>query len=66
MTAFVALMTLDCQRQERNKLDALCCFQFRPSMDKPTGQESLLFRFFKHIFAPEVSFFFLFQFCDIV
>jgi len=52
ITAFVALMTLDCQRQERNQLDALCCFRIRPSSEKPTGRESLLYRFFKCIYAP--------------
>jgi len=52
ITAFVALMTLDCQRQERNQLDALCCFTIRPSTEKPVGQESLLYRFFKCIYAP--------------
>jgi len=54
ITAFVALMTLDCQRQERNQLDALCCFRIRPSSERPTGRESLLYRFFKSIYAPWV------------
>lgn len=52
ITAFVALMTLDCQRQERNQLDALVCFSIRPSQERPVGQEDLLYRFFKSIYAP--------------
>lgn len=54
ITAFVALLTIDAQRQENNQLDAFCCFRIQPSMQKPVGQESLLYRFFKHIYAPWV------------
>jgi len=56
ITAFVALMTLDCQRQEKNQLDALCCFRLRPSERKPTAISisSCLYDFFKVFYAPTI------------
>uniref|UniRef100_UPI0037E848A2 NPC intracellular cholesterol transporter 1 n=1 Tax=Semicossyphus pulcher TaxID=241346 RepID=UPI0037E848A2 len=50
ISCFVSLLGLDVKRQETNRLDILCCVKL------PEGQEtktdSLLFRFFKKVYAP--------------
>ncbi|KAM9845012.1 NPC intracellular cholesterol transporter 1 [Aulostomus maculatus] len=52
ISCFVSLLGLDLRRQEGNRLDIICCVKL------PEGQEtktdSLLFRFFKKIYAPFV------------
>ncbi|XP_047446163.1 NPC intracellular cholesterol transporter 1 [Mugil cephalus] len=52
ISCFVSLLGLDAKRQEGNRLDILCCVKL------PEGQEaktdSLLFRFFKKVYAPFV------------
>jgi len=52
ITAFVALLTMDAQRQEENRLDLFSCFRINPSQERPVGQESWLYRFFKFVYAP--------------
>ncbi|XP_051944348.1 NPC intracellular cholesterol transporter 1 [Hippocampus zosterae] len=50
ISCFVSLLGLDLKRQEANRLDIICCAKL------PEGQEtrtdSILFRFFKKVFAP--------------
>ncbi|KAG8442189.1 hypothetical protein GDO86_011113 [Hymenochirus boettgeri] len=52
ITCFVSLFGLDIRRQEKNRLDILCCFpgcKRNSETDKPM---SLLFQFFKKFYAP--------------
>ncbi|XP_067887182.1 NPC intracellular cholesterol transporter 1 isoform X2 [Heterodontus francisci] len=49
ITCFVSLFGLDIQRQESNRMDIMCCVKQKAN----TGySEELLFRGFKHIYAP--------------
>ncbi|XP_074066171.1 NPC1-like intracellular cholesterol transporter 1 [Macrotis lagotis] len=51
MSAFVALLSLDCKRQEASRMDVCCC---APPRKLPPSQEgeSLLIRFFRKFYAP--------------
>ncbi|XP_067833782.1 NPC intracellular cholesterol transporter 1 [Heptranchias perlo] len=50
ITCFVSLFGLDIQRQESNRMDIMCCVK-QEKVD--TGHsEELLFKCFKHIYAP--------------
>ncbi|XP_017557987.1 NPC intracellular cholesterol transporter 1 [Pygocentrus nattereri] len=52
ISCFVSLLGLDMKRQERNRLDILCCIKLPEGQQEKT--EGLLFRFFKKVFAPFV------------
>ncbi|XP_053323939.1 NPC intracellular cholesterol transporter 1 [Spea bombifrons] len=52
ITCFVSLLGLDIRRQEKNRLDVLCCF---PGCNQSSGAEksqSWVFLFFKKLFSP--------------
>ncbi|KAM9439657.1 NPC intracellular cholesterol transporter 1 [Clarias gariepinus] len=50
ISCFVSLLALDIKRQERNRLDILCCFKLPEGPEENT--DSILFRFFKRFYAP--------------
>ncbi|KAG9278769.1 Niemann-Pick C1 protein [Astyanax mexicanus] len=50
ISCFVSLLGLDIKRQERNRLDILCCVKLPEVQQEKT--EGILFRFFKKIYAP--------------
>eukprot|EP00092_Neocalanus_flemingeri_P034693 GFUD01037748.1.p1 GENE.GFUD01037748.1~~GFUD01037748.1.p1 ORF type:complete len:796 (-),score=140.04 GFUD01037748.1:17-2356(-) len=50
VTCFVALMSLDMQRQKNNKFDILCCIQGSKKDTEPA--EGVLYRVFEHLYAP--------------
>lgn len=51
MTAFVALLSLDCKRQDSNRCELLCCIKVsRQRRNKPN--EGLLLPFMKKYYAP--------------
>ncbi|PIK57949.1 Niemann-Pick C1 protein [Apostichopus japonicus] len=51
ITCFVALLTLDSLRQEKNRYEILCCFQDKKAGQVPVGQ-GLLQQFVENIYAP--------------
>ncbi|XP_045383506.1 NPC intracellular cholesterol transporter 1 isoform X3 [Lemur catta] len=52
ITCFVSLLGLDIKRQEKNRLDILCCLRGAEDGTGVQASESCLFRFFKHSYAP--------------
>ncbi|XP_074056173.1 NPC intracellular cholesterol transporter 1-like [Macrotis lagotis] len=52
ITCFVSLLGLDIKRQEKNKLDILCCVRITEDRTSPQPSESYLFQFFKNVFSP--------------
>uniref|UniRef100_A0A8C8ZF85 NPC intracellular cholesterol transporter 1 n=1 Tax=Prolemur simus TaxID=1328070 RepID=A0A8C8ZF85_PROSS len=52
ITCFVSLLGLDIKRQEKNRLDVLCCLRGTGDGTGVQASESCLFRFFKHSYAP--------------
>ncbi|EGV93491.1 Niemann-Pick C1 protein, partial [Cricetulus griseus] len=52
ITCFVSLLGLDIKRQEKNRLDILCCVGGTDNGRGIQASESYLFRFFKNSFAP--------------
>ncbi|XP_036411674.1 NPC intracellular cholesterol transporter 1 [Colossoma macropomum] len=50
ISCFVSLLGLDIKRQERNRLDILCCIKLPETQEEKT--EGILFRFFKKVYAP--------------
>nr|XP_033789766.1 NPC intracellular cholesterol transporter 1 [Geotrypetes seraphini] len=53
MTCFVSLLGWDARRQERNKLDILCCIRIQDSGSGVSqSSKSCLFLFFKKFYAP--------------
>uniref|UniRef100_A0A8D0H7N3 NPC intracellular cholesterol transporter 1 n=1 Tax=Sphenodon punctatus TaxID=8508 RepID=A0A8D0H7N3_SPHPU len=53
-TCFVSLLGLDVKRQERNRLDILCCIKTDEETSSVEHSESVLFLFFKNIYAPSL------------
>ncbi|XP_044538920.1 NPC intracellular cholesterol transporter 1 [Gracilinanus agilis] len=51
ITCFVSLLGLDIKRQEKNKLDILCCVRIAEDRTGPQPSESYLFKFFKNTFS---------------
>ncbi|XP_058152663.1 NPC1-like intracellular cholesterol transporter 1 [Dasypus novemcinctus] len=51
VSAFVALLSLDCRRQEDSRLDVCCCVRAR-KLPPPDPGEGLLLRFFRKTYAP--------------
>uniref|UniRef100_A0A8D0Q6J2 SSD domain-containing protein n=1 Tax=Sus scrofa TaxID=9823 RepID=A0A8D0Q6J2_PIG len=52
ITCFVSLLGLDIKRQEKNRLDVVCCVQGAEDGAGVQASESCLFRFFKNSYAP--------------
>ncbi|XP_066513297.1 NPC intracellular cholesterol transporter 1-like [Hoplias malabaricus] len=52
ISCFVSLLGLDIKRQERNRLDILCCVKLSEGQEQKT--EGVLFRFFKKVYAPSL------------
>ncbi|XP_012518129.1 PREDICTED: Niemann-Pick C1 protein [Propithecus coquereli] len=52
ITCFVSLLGLDIKRQEKNRLDILCCVRGAEDGTGVQASESCLFRFFKHSYSP--------------
>ncbi|XP_051826300.1 NPC intracellular cholesterol transporter 1, partial [Antechinus flavipes] len=52
ITCFVSLLGLDIKRQEKNKLDILCCVRIAEDRTDSQPSESYLFQFFKNAFSP--------------
>ncbi|XP_065608663.1 NPC intracellular cholesterol transporter 1 [Cyrtonyx montezumae] len=52
VTCFVSLLGLDIRRQERNRLDILCCIKGGEEMRGVQRSESILFLFFKNLYSP--------------
>ena len=52
VTCFVSLLGLDIRRQERNRLDILCCIKGSEEMRGVQRSESILFLFFKNLYSP--------------
>ncbi|XP_012371151.1 Niemann-Pick C1 protein [Octodon degus] len=52
MTCFVSLLGLDIKRQEKNRLDILCCVKGANDGRSVLASESCLFRFFKNSYSP--------------
>uniref|UniRef100_A0AAY5EZC2 SSD domain-containing protein n=1 Tax=Electrophorus electricus TaxID=8005 RepID=A0AAY5EZC2_ELEEL len=52
ISCFVSLLGLDVQRQERNRLDILCCVKLSDASEEKT--DGVLFYFFKKMYAPFV------------
>ncbi|XP_019509402.1 PREDICTED: Niemann-Pick C1 protein [Hipposideros armiger] len=52
MTCFVSLLGLDIKRQEKNRLDILCCVRHAQDGTGLQASESCLFRFFKNAYSP--------------
>uniref|UniRef100_A0A6J0SY82 NPC intracellular cholesterol transporter 1 n=1 Tax=Pogona vitticeps TaxID=103695 RepID=A0A6J0SY82_9SAUR len=52
ITCFVSLLGLDIKRQEKNKYDILCCIKGSEEISSVQHSESMLFLFFKKIYAP--------------
>lgn len=51
MTAFVALLSLDCRRQDRDRCELLCCIKVsEPHPNEPN--EGVLMPFMKKYYAP--------------
>ncbi|MCJ8745223.1 hypothetical protein PDJAM_G00127900 [Pangasius djambal] len=51
ISCFVSLLGLDIKRQERNRLDILCCIKL-PDRQENSTEDGILYRFFKKIYAP--------------
>ncbi|KAI1290194.1 NPC intracellular cholesterol transporter 1 [Halotydeus destructor] len=52
MTAFLAIFTLDTQRQLDNRLDIFCCIQEKKSVRETGPKETFLYAFFRDMYAP--------------
>ncbi|CAD7674962.1 unnamed protein product [Nyctereutes procyonoides] len=52
ITCFVSLLGLDLKRQEKNRLDVLCCLTGSEGGTGIQASESCLFRFFKNSYSP--------------
>ncbi|NXH16805.1 NPC1 protein, partial [Bucco capensis] len=52
VTCFVSLLGLDIKRQERNRLDILCCIKSSEERSGVQRSESILFLFFKNLYSP--------------
>ncbi|XP_024894322.1 NPC intracellular cholesterol transporter 1 isoform X4 [Pteropus alecto] len=52
ITCFVSLLGLDIKRQEKNRLDVLCCVRGAEDGTGIQASESCLFRFFKNSYSP--------------
>ncbi|KAB1258510.1 NPC intracellular cholesterol transporter 1 [Camelus dromedarius] len=52
MTCFVSLLGLDIKRQEKNRLDVLCCVGGPADGGSIQASESCLFRFFRDSYSP--------------
>uniref|UniRef100_A0A8C3YDN5 NPC intracellular cholesterol transporter 1 n=1 Tax=Catagonus wagneri TaxID=51154 RepID=A0A8C3YDN5_9CETA len=52
ITCFVSLLGLDIKRQEKNRLDVICCVQGAEDGEGVQASESCLFRFFRNSYAP--------------
>ncbi|NXJ51957.1 NPC1 protein, partial [Spizaetus tyrannus] len=52
VTCFVSLLGLDIKRQERNRLDILCCIKSNEEMSGVQRSESILFLFFRNLYSP--------------
>ncbi|NXP53899.1 NPC1 protein, partial [Heliornis fulica] len=52
VTCFVSLLGLDIKRQERNRLDILCCIKSNEEASGVQRSESILFMFFKNLYSP--------------
>ncbi|KYO48265.1 NPC intracellular cholesterol transporter 1 [Alligator mississippiensis] len=52
ITCFVSLLGLDVKRQERNRLDILCCIKGDDDMSRVQHSESILFMFFRTVYSP--------------
>ncbi|XP_059977805.1 NPC intracellular cholesterol transporter 1 [Lagenorhynchus albirostris] len=52
ITCFVSLLGLDVKRQEKNRLDILCCVGGAADRAGIQASESCLFRFFRDAYAP--------------
>lgn len=52
ITCFVSLLGLDIKRQEKNRLDVLCCIRGIDDGGGSQASKSCLFLFFKNSFAP--------------
>ncbi|XP_076838212.1 NPC intracellular cholesterol transporter 1 [Brachyhypopomus gauderio] len=50
ISCFVSLLGLDIRRQERNRLDIMCCIKLSDAPEEKT--DGILFYFFKKIYAP--------------
>ncbi|NXN94904.1 NPC1 protein, partial [Rhinopomastus cyanomelas] len=52
VTCFVSLLGLDIRRQERNRLDILCCIRSSEETGAVERSESILFLFFRNLYSP--------------
>ncbi|XP_032943516.1 NPC intracellular cholesterol transporter 1 isoform X2 [Rhinolophus ferrumequinum] len=52
ITCFVSLLGLDIKRQEKNRLDILCCVRGAEDGTGIQASESYLFRFFRNFYSP--------------
>ncbi|XP_027702658.1 NPC intracellular cholesterol transporter 1 isoform X1 [Vombatus ursinus] len=52
ITCFVSLLGLDIKRQEKNKLDILCCVRIAEDRTDSQPSDSYLFQFSKNAFSP--------------
>ncbi|KAM4841405.1 NPC intracellular cholesterol transporter 1 [Thomomys bottae] len=52
ITCFVSLLGLDIKRQEKNRLDVLCCVRGSADGRNIQASDSCLFRFFKNSYSP--------------
>ncbi|KAM6149068.1 NPC intracellular cholesterol transporter 1 [Erethizon dorsatum] len=52
VTCFVSLLGMDIKRQEKNRLDILCCVRGANDGRSVQASESCLFRFFKNSYSP--------------
>ncbi|XP_060029577.1 NPC intracellular cholesterol transporter 1 isoform X2 [Erinaceus europaeus] len=52
ITCFVSLLGLDIKRQEKNRMDILCCVRGAEDGTSVQASESYLFRFFKNSYSP--------------
>ncbi|KAI5940186.1 NPC intracellular cholesterol transporter 1 [Manis javanica] len=52
ISCFVSLLGLDIKRQEKNRLDILCCIKGSEDEASVQASESCLFQFFKNSFSP--------------
>uniref|UniRef100_A0A8B9FK57 NPC intracellular cholesterol transporter 1 n=1 Tax=Amazona collaria TaxID=241587 RepID=A0A8B9FK57_9PSIT len=52
VTCFVSLLGLDIRRQERNRLDILCCIKSSEETGGVQHSDSILFLFFKNLYSP--------------
>ncbi|XP_037661477.1 NPC intracellular cholesterol transporter 1 [Choloepus didactylus] len=52
ITCFVSLLGLDIKRQERNRLDILCCVRGTDDGTSIQASENCLFQFFKNSYSP--------------